>query len=480
MRRLAALLLLIPLVARGQGIRVSGVTSVQLIELRPFTTDTVPASTIPGTGEVRTRPGGVLATCPASGSTCFFMGAGDRVSVTPVLQDLTVAGWGWVEGLSFHANARARTQLGDRTAFTFPLSNDHFDVVDAYAELERGRLRGRLGRQWVAGGLGAYSFDGADVLARRDALSVEGWGGRALLAGLNETYTSPELAAAENLPPWQDGYIVGARVRLRPDPLAAATFTYQRVILSDRSGLYSERFALDATARRWSANAQLSLAYDLAAGKWNEARLRVGTSTMAAWGGSFEARHSRPYFDLWTIWGAFAPVAYNEARATANWRPGHGNVTLSGHGAFRRYDETDAGFELRTNGWRAGGDASWTPSDELLASASYDVDIGSGAANTDSRVGVRWTRSDGTSLGADASVTQNIYEFKVGTGRIYGAMLSGMFPLRADSRVVVDAGLYQHVRTNGAPGPDWTQRRGSARFEWTLGHDPGMGQGARP
>jgi len=40
---------------------------------------------------------------------------------------------------------------------------------------------------------------------------------------------------------------------------------------------------------------------------------------------------------------------------------------------------------------------------------------------------------------------------------------------------VMDAGLYQHTLTNGAPGPDWTQRRGSVRVEWMLGRDPGMG-----
>ena len=196
-----------------------------------------------------------------------------------------------------------------------------------------------------------------------------------------------------------------------------------------------------------------------------------------AFGGSLEARHYRPYFDLWTIWGAFAPVGYDEGRAIVDWRP-HGNVTVSAHGAFRRYGETDAGFELRTNGWRAGADATWTPSDQLLASASYDIDVGSGAANTDGRVGMSWLRSDGTMLGADASVTQNIYEFRVGTGRIYGAMLRAAFPLRPDARVALDVGLYQHVKTNGAVGPDWTQRRASARFEWTVGRDPGVRAGA--
>ena len=70
-------------------------------------------------------------------------------------------------------------------------------------------------------------------------------------------------------------------------------------------------------------------------------------------------------------------------------------------------------------------------------------------------------------------VTQNIYEFRIGTGRIYGLMLDAAMPIRPDIRLVVDAGLYQHTLTNGAPGPDWTQRRASVRLEWTAGRDPG-------
>jgi len=483
MRLLRAVLLALPVSLAAQGIRVSGVTHVQVIELRPFSTDSVPASTIVGTGEWREGPFGVPAFCPAAGTHCQYTSAGQRLSVAPVMQELTVAGWGWVEGLSFHADLRARTQMRGGSAFTFPRADDHFDVIDAFAELERevrgGSMRGRLGRQWIASGLGNYNFDGATVLFRRDAWHAEGWGGRALLGGLNDSYTSPLLSAIENLPPWQDGYLFGARVRLRPDPLGSASLTYQRVILADRSGLFSERVAFDATARRYGAFAQASLAYDLAAGAWNDARLKVGTPTAGAFGGSVEARHYRPYFDLWTIWGAFAPVGYNEGRAIVDWRP-HGNVTMSVHGAFRRYGDAEAGFELRTDGWRAGGDAVWTPSDDLFATASYEVDIGSGAANTDGRVGVSWIRSDGTTLGADASVTQNIYEFRVGTGRIYGAMLRSVFPIRSDARVALDVGLYQHVKTNGAAGPDWTQRRASARFEWTVGRDPGARSEARP
>jgi hypothetical protein len=474
MRRLLALGIALPCMLAAQGVRVSGVTTLQLVELRPLVTDSALASTVPGTGDWRTSPDGVPALCAPTSLYCRFERSGSRVSATPILQDLSISGWGWIEGLSLHADVRARTQLGGAGAFTYPRANDHFDVLDAYAELERGNWRGRLGRQWVTGGLGVYDYDGANAVYRHDAWSFEGWGGRALLAGLNEPYTTAQLAAVETIVPQQDGYIFGARARFRPDALSAASVMYQRVLVADRSGLYSERVALDESMRRFGLQLDAGLTYDLSSGEWNEGRARIGTGGAHAIGGSVELRHSRPFFELWTIWGAFAPVPFDEARGTIDWRPRESAWSFSLHGAYRKHADAFAGFDLRTNGWRAGGDAIWLASDEFSASASYDVDIASGAASEDGRIGARWNRPSGLSVGAEASVTQSIYEFRVGTGRIFGALLSGAVPIRDDFRLIVDGGLYQHALSNRAAGPDWTQRRLSMRLEWTMGGDPGM------
>ncbi|HEX8945372.1 MAG TPA: hypothetical protein VF785_19700 [Gemmatimonadaceae bacterium] len=468
------LALAIPAILGAQGLRISGVTTMQLVELRPLVLDSLAASLVPGTGESRTVAG-VPAVCSVSSAFCQFERSGNRVSATPVLQDVTIAGWGWVEGLSFHGDVRARTQLSGDAAFVYPLTDDHLELLDAYAQLDRDTWQGRLGRQWVTGSLGAYAFDGANALWRHDALTLEGWSGRALVAGLNEPYTSAQLAAIDNTPPQQNGYLFGARARYRPDPLTAAALTYQRVLVADRSGLYSERASLDASTRQFSAALDLGLNYDFATGDWNEARLRVGTGGTGPLGYSIEARHSRPFFELWTIWGAFSPVGFDEARATVDWRPSTSQFSYSLRGAYRKYGASNTGISLRTNGWRAGGDARWQGEGALSAYGSYDVDIGSGAANTDVRAGGRWLAASGLSFGADLMMTQNIYEFRIGTGRIYGASLDGAVPITPDVRLVVDGGLYQHMLTNGAPGPDWTQRRASVRIEWMLGRDPGMG-----
>lgn len=455
----------------AQGVRVTGVSNVQLIQLRPLRRDSVLATSTTGTDEWRTRADGSVVHC-GSGAYCYWYRSDAIVSAAPFLQDLSFSSWGIAEGVSVHADIRARTQLAGQ-GLVYPRADDHLDVLDAYAELERRWGRARLGRQWVAGGLGSYDFDGASALVRRQRWTFEGWGGRALVAGLYDGYASASLAAVENKPPDQDGWILGTRVRMRTTGGTSAAATYQRILVADRSGVYAERAAFDAVTRVSDLTLDAALAYDFATGAWNEARLRVATSRTRAFGVSAEVRHSVPFFELWTIWGAFSPVGFNEARATVDWRSAAGPLSASVHGAYRKYEEAKGGFELRNNGWRAGGNLSWSDKGPVSAMASYNVDIGNGASRNDARATVRWSRDDNFAAGFDVSAMQTIYEFSVGTGRVFGFAFDLSRRLASDLRLSADAGLYRHVQTLGAPGPDWTQQRASLRLEWSLGRDPG-------
>jgi hypothetical protein len=477
MKRLILTGLVIPAMLGAQGFRITGVTTTQLVELRPLLIDSLPAASVPGTGQFRTAAFGVPAVCDSL--YCNYERSGNRVSAIPVLQDLTLTAWGLGEGLSLHSDLRLRTEL-DNSGLVYPRSDDHVELLDAYLQLDRDWGRARLGRQWVQGALGAYNFDGAEALVARRAFSVEAWAGRALVEGLGEPYTSSQLAAVDDIPPEQDGYIFGALFRVRPDALSAATVTYQRVILADHSGMYSERASLDASTRRFGLSADLQGTYDFATGDWNEARLHVGTAGLGPIGYSVEVRHSQPFFELWTIWGAFSPVGFNEARTVVDWRPKSRPFTASLHFAYRKYDDTDAGISLQTSGWRAGGDVNWRASTAWTAYGSYDVDIGNGASSSDGRAGVRWMASPGVTLGFEGSVTQMIYEYRIGTGSVYGASANAAWKLNSDTRVVGDAGFYQQDLTNGAAGPDWSQRRVSLRIEWTVGSDPGSTGGKAP
>ncbi len=471
----------LPRVIGAQSIRITGSTWIQSIDLRPLREDSVRIADAIGDGIYRTTAAGQLVRCVESQPYCRFNTSGARSTTTPLLQDLSIAAWGLGEGVSFHAQGRARSSLGGNVAL-WPRSGDRFDLIDAYVELDRSRLRARLGRLWALNGLGAYSFDGASVLLRRGSASLEGYGGRALVQGLNEGYTSAAIGAIEDIPPDDPGDLIGARLRLRPNAVSALSGVYQRVVRRDRAGLYSERASLDATTRLWQVTLDGREAYDIATNTVNEAQLRLTHRLSSRIDGTLEGRRRRPFFELWTIWGAFAPVGFDEGRADLTWRSRREGVQWGVHGAYRTYDEAFAGttsFPLRSDGWRAGSSVTWLASDKVVASASYDVDIGFGSSRSDGSVGMRWTPRDGMYVGATGSAFQTIYEFRVGTGRVIGAAIDGGARLTNDLRVAADAGVYHHRLTSGAPGTDWSQRRASIRLEWVVGSDPGQTGGRR-
>jgi hypothetical protein len=461
--------------AAAQSVRVTGITTVQAVDLRPLVEDSVPIGQATGAGPYRELADGRLVRCVDGDAFCRFRRSGDRVTATPLVQDLRATAWGFGEGISAHAHLRARSSLGG-TDFLWPRADDAFDALEAFLQLERERWRLRLGRQWATNGLGAYNFDGGSALWRRNRLHVEAFGGVSLVAGLNEPHAGGALGAIDDLPPDERGYLIGVRTGARLGDGGAASGTWQRVIRADRAGLYSERVAADVSIRALSTTIDAAFVYDLVGSATNEARLRATRPLPWRLATSVEVRRHRPFFEAWTIWGVFSPVAYDEARTTVDWRDRSDRVRLGARGAWRRYDETDAGLStlpLRTDGWRAGVSADWSPADAWFWYADYDVDVGFGASRSDFTTGGRWTPDEAFFVGGTVTALQNIYEFRVGTGRVLGARLEGGARIARDARVVLDGAFYAHRLTNSAPTTDWSQRRVSLRFEWTLGRDPG-------
>ena len=203
---------------------------------------------------------------------------------------------------------------------------------------------------------------------------------------------------------------------------------WQRVIRTDRAALYSDRIAADASWRALGGSADFSLAWDITALEVNDARLQFARPFSNGFAASLEGRRFRPFFEAWTIWGAFSPVAFNEVRVEVSWRNQPGFLSVDARGAWRRYDETNAGLEstpLKDGGWRAGAGVEWTPREHWLTYADYDVDIGFGASRSDIVGGARWMPDESKWFGIAASGLQHIYEFRIGTGRIIGVRAEG-------------------------------------------------------
>lgn len=464
----------------AQGIRIHGASTSRYVELRPLVADSVPESAAaPSDQSDRLLNDGTLARCGGDGF-CRYFRAAPVTQLMALMQDVDATAWGLGRGVSAHAELRFREAFGGGRSL-WPQAQQQLDVLAAYAELNRERVRARLGRQWFGSELGFRNFDGALVeaqpLAALGGVRVTAYGGRSLLQGLARDLTSDALATIEELPPDSPGMLFGGTLRWRPaGGRGALQAQYEREIREDRAGLYSERASAAANLRLGRARLSSEIVYDFATGDWNEARLRVRHPLTRGVDLSVEGRHSTPFFPLWTIWGTFSPVGFDEGLVDARWTSPGARLTLSGRGAYRRYQETDAGvasLPLRTDGWRLGGSVAARLSEAWLAQGGYSVDVGSTASRSDADMAIRWVRGDRFSLAARAAAFETISEWRVGTGRVWGAGADASFTLRPDLQFAADAMLYRQ-RTSGRPteGP-WNQRRATVRLEWSIGSDPG-------
>jgi hypothetical protein len=459
----------------AQGIRITGSTSIRYFELLPLAGDSVPVTQTTGTGSVRDSPAGPVS-CAIDATVCYYYRSLSRAHTLPLTQDLEATGWGLGAGVSAYVHVRARGSAGG-VSDLYPREDDRFDALAAYVELDRGRVLARAGRQWLTSQLGVTNFDGASVAFRPTRpFTVQAYGGWSLIQGLSEPATSDALAAADLLPPDRRGVLLGAVARLRTPRGGAFSAEYQREIRTDRAGLYGERVALDASTRLGRTSIDGALQADLATGAFNQLSLRVARPLPLRFSAGIEARHYTPFFPLWTIWGAFAPVGFDEARADARWQTSDGSLAVSADGSYRQYQTTHTGvafLPLRDDGWHIGTGGTWRPRAAWTASGSYGRDIGFGASRSDGSAGLHWTPGERGYIGVIGTAFQTIYEFRVGSGTVTGAILDGGVRVTPDVRIVADAALYKHVGKDTPSIVDWSQRRATLRVEWTVGRDPG-------
>ena len=328
------LLTIASVTARAQGVRVSGVTSLQAVDLRPLVDDSVPASQASGSGPYRTLADGQVVRCVQGAAYCYFRSSGDRALAAPFVQDLSAIAWGLGQGISAFTHLRFRGSFGSNT-LTWPRADDAFDAIEAWVEIDRAWGRGRLGRQWVSSGLGVYNYDGASLALRRDRARLEVFGGRSLVAGLNEPLTGPALADLNDLPPDDDGWLIGLAGLTPLGTRGNVGATWQRVIRGDHAALYSDRLGADVSWRAFGGSADFALAWDITELQVNEAHLQLARPFAKGISASVEARRYRPFFESWTIWGAFSPVAFDELRGEIDWRSPRGSLSVEARGAWR-------------------------------------------------------------------------------------------------------------------------------------------------
>lgn len=473
--RLGVLALLAPAWSGAQTVLVSGSTSVRYIELRPFVRDSVPSGEAAGDGLLRQLPDGRVVRCIPGDAFCRDVRPGTPVSTLPLIQDVTLSAFGFGRGLRLYGHVRGRSSLGSDPEL-WPQQDDHFEVMALYGEIEREKMRIRAGRQWKVSGLGYYNFDGVAVVLRpRASASIEVYGGRSLLRGLNEPRTGGALESIEDLSLPDAGILFGVHARYRPTPRLALSAAYQLDVRGDRAAAYSELAVADGVLRIGLGSVESSVELDLVGKALNQARLTlrsapVGRTTLFA-----EARRYHPYFELWTIWGAFSPVGFDEARTGVSWASPDSRLSGRIEASWRKYGEaaTDAPDDYRTTGWGAGVGGTWTPRLPWTLDAYYRLESGFGAARWEGQASVRRAFAGAASIALHGVAFQRLYELRLDKGTVVGLGLEGSLPLGERARAFASGTVYRQ-HDGGPSAMDWNQRRGSVRVEWSLGRDPGV------
>ena len=386
--------------------------------------------------------------------------------------------WGLgVPGLSATALVRLRQDLGGE--FAWPGSDDDFDALLAYAQYNRGMVRARLGRQQNLSGLGVYAYDGANVLVEPLArLSIEGYAGRSLGRGLLEPSNTALRGVADFPIDTVDRatYLFGAAVRYQPITGTALTGRYQRELLGFDGALNSERASFDvSTDAVGPVRIEAALDWDVAFNRIGKTHLRVEAPLTRRIVLDATARRYRPFFELFTIWGFFSPVAYTEAELRGTWLPQPG-LRVWATGAWRQYDEHNApvvlgGLTRETTRGAIGSD--WLVLPQLGVQATYRFERGFGAFLSSGEATVRYAPDERWAVFVDASAAQQIEEFRVGDARVYGVGLGGELSLFPGMDLTGGANLYRQDFDNRASAADWNQRRAWVALRLGFGEDPG-------
>lgn len=455
----ALLLAVLPIAAAAQSVRGTATTTARLVEFRPLRVDTLAVGD-PGRPDIGCRPG----------IPCFVYRPDTREQAIALSQDVRLTAWGFgVAGLSATAYVRVRQEAGD---VLWPRADDTFDALVAYAEYDRSPVRVRVGRQYATGGLGFSSFDGASVLVRAGpALSAEVYGGRSLARGLSEP-RSEAIQGFEDLVPDPSVYLIGADATGRIASIAVGA-RYQREIFADRSALASERASIDGTFVTGPVRLTGSADYDLAFGRFGKADLRARAGLGAGVAIEAVGRRYVPYFELWTIWGFFDPVAWDEGEMMLSWTREHFGLLAAG--AIRRYEETGVnvlGPELPRDARRLRAGGWWRPAAAIWIDAAWRYETGFGSLSGGIDATVRWQASERLSVRVSGTRFDQIEEFRLGQGTVLGGSMSARLALTGRLDFEGGASLYDQTSTR-PDTPDWTQRRLWTSLRIEFGRDPG-------
>jgi hypothetical protein len=407
-------------------------------------------------------------------------------AATPVTQDFEANAWGLgVDGLRAYGLVRFRGSLG--SDLVWPRYGDHFDALALYLEYEHANYRLRLGRQQKASALGWYGFDGlAASWHPLSRLRVEGYGGRGLARGYDEPVNSKALRALDPFQPDRGTYLLGASLVASPSATSVFSAIYQREILTNRSGLVSERVALDgsATLERFVTLAG-SADFDLATNEWGKARASATVELGREASLRGEIFRYRPTLDLTTIWGVFGPQSHWGFAGTLRLTPDR-TFALWGGYTERRYEPITTPTPLVTplpdRSQELAAGIRWQFGTVQLDGA-YRFQAEYGGDQSGGDASLTFVPAPDWRAGVRATAFQNDGEFRVSDGTVYGVGLQARGRVADRFEIRADVMRFMQRRQERLPatmtGLDWNQTRATVSLDWTFGTNPDRQGGSR-
>jgi len=410
----AALVIASPFTGAAQQYRARVDASAQGVTFRGLMADSIAADqVVAGANGGLETPDGHAVRCGTS-NYCFYFRPGASVHAVPLFASGSVILWGLgIEGLSVRATGRLTADAGRDNAW--PGTEPAGQLLEGYAEYERGSLTVRGGRQLVASRLEAIGIDGGWLRSRWDAASVDviayaGWGlGRAAAV----TASNPALNPLDEWRPRDRQHVAGAEAAWWSGDTDVRA-EYRREIDPYDGGFVSERAALSLGARIDALRAVAGLDYNIAEGQLGSADVNL-TYARPRYVATAGARRYRPFFSLWTLWGAFSPVPYNAVHGSVHVRA-TSRVSVMARAERYWYDDAEVSTALvsglEDRGWRVSSGVTATLSDAITLDANYAAEFGPGAAGRFADAGLDYAPDARYSFGIYGGVLQRPLEFR--------------------------------------------------------------------
>lgn len=388
----ALLLPAAPVPGSAQQYRARVDASSQAVSFRGLVADSLPvAEVVPSPSGGLQTPDGHAVRCGA-GAYCYYLRPGPALHGVPTVTSASVILWGLgMEGLSVRATGRLLADLGPDKVW--PGTEPAAQLIQGYFEYQRSSMLARAGRLLVASRLEHLGFDGAWLKAGwdRSAIEVAAYGGWGLGQASAQPVTSPALNPLDEWRPRDRQLVAGVEASWF-HRVTDIRGEYRREMDPLDNSVVSERGALSAVARVADFRATGGVDVNVAEGHLGSADVTLSW-LRPQYSVSAGARRYRPYFSLWTLWGAFSPVPYHAVNGSAELRAGE---RLSLHARGERYWYEDAEVstalvpQLTDRGWRTSAGGTATAGRGWTFDASVGLERGPGAAGRYADVAVNY------------------------------------------------------------------------------------------